>query len=69
MAQRLTRREVLKRAGSLVAAAAIQRELAVRYDFAVVVPWAEKAPYIFYGSVLFIVMVTAVITGFGRKKG
>jgi len=54
---------------SLVAAAAIQRELAVRYDFAVVVPWAEKAPYIFYGSVLFIVMVTAVITGFGRKKG
>ncbi|MEA2062635.1 MAG: Na+/H+ antiporter NhaC family protein [Gemmatimonadota bacterium] len=54
---------------SLVAAAAIQRELATHYDFVVVVPWVQEAPYIFYGIVLFPVMIIAVITGFGRKKG
>jgi Na+/H+ antiporter NhaC len=54
---------------SLVAAAAIQRQLTARYDFAVVVPWTQEAPFIFYGIVLFIVMVISVITGFGRERG
>lgn len=54
---------------SLVAAAAIQRAMVDRYDFVVVVPWAHEAPYIFYGIVLFPLMLIAVATGFGHKKG
>jgi len=53
----------------MAAAGAIQREPAKRYAFAVVLPWYEEAPYVFYGIVLFPLMVIAVITGFGRKRG
>ncbi|OGG04361.1 MAG: hypothetical protein A3F83_02830 [Candidatus Glassbacteria bacterium RIFCSPLOWO2_12_FULL_58_11] len=54
---------------SLVAAAAVQRSLLERYDFVVVVPWAQEAPFIFYGIILFPLMLIAVATGFGHRKG
>ncbi len=60
---------ILPYAATIMAANAIQRELVERYSFVVVVPWAQEAPYIFYGIVLFPLMIIAVITGFGRKKG
>lgn len=60
---------ILPYSATIIAANAIQRELVERYSFAVVVPWAQEAPYIFYGIVLFPLMIVAVVTGFGRKKG
>lgn len=60
---------MLPYSATIVAANAIQRELAVRYDFVEVIPWAQEVPYIFYGMVLFPLMIGAVITGFGRERG
>jgi Na+/H+ antiporter NhaC len=60
---------MLPYAATIVAATAIQRELVDRYAFAMVVPWAQEAPFIFYGIVLFPLMIVAVATGFGRKSG
>jgi Na+/H+ antiporter NhaC len=60
---------MLPYAATIVAANSIQRELALRYDFVPVVPWAQEVVYIFYGMVLFPLMIVAVITGFGRVKG
>jgi Na+/H+ antiporter NhaC len=60
---------ILPYAATIVAAAAIQRQVAETYPFVTVVPWAQEAPYIFYGIVLFPLMVLAVITGFGRREG
>jgi hypothetical protein len=34
-----------------------------------VLTWSQQAPYIFYGLLLFPIMIGAVITGFGRKNG
>ena len=56
-------------AATIVAATAVQRNLAERYPFVEVLPWAREAPYIFYGLVLFPLMIVAVITGYGRKAG
>jgi len=53
----------------IVAAAGIQHNLAKDYDFVQVLPWTQEAPFIFYGLILFPLMVVAVATGYGRKKG
>jgi Na+/H+ antiporter NhaC len=60
---------LLPYAATIVAATAVQRNLAERYAFVEVLPWAREAPYIFYGLVLFPLMVLAVITGYGRRTG
>ena len=60
---------LLPYAAVIVAANAIQRELVQRYAFAVVLPWTAEIPYIFYGIVLFPLMIFAVVTGWGRKRG
>lgn len=60
---------ILPYAASIVAATAIQQQVAERYAFAVVLPWAQEAPFFFYGLVLFPLMIVAAITGFGRAKG
>ena len=60
---------ILPYAAVIVAATTIQLELTKRYDFVVVLPWVQAAPYVFYSIVLFPLMIVAVITGFGRKKG
>jgi Na+/H+ antiporter NhaC len=60
---------MLPYAATIVAANAIQRELALRYEFVEVLPWAQEVPYIFYGMVLFPLMIVAVITGYGRERG
>lgn len=60
---------ILPYAATVVAAIAIQHEVAERYPFAVVLSWEEFALYCFYGIVLFPLMIIAVITGFGRAKG
>jgi Na+/H+ antiporter NhaC len=56
-------------AAPVVAAAGIHRALAERYAFVEVLSWAQQAPYIFYGLLLFPLMIIAVVTGFGRKIG
>ncbi len=60
---------MLPYAAIIIVAKAIQSELATKYDFVVVVSWWETAPFVFYGIVLFPLMIISVITGFGRKKG
>jgi Na+/H+ antiporter NhaC len=60
---------ILPYAAPIVAAEAIQRDVAERFSFAPIVPWAQEAPYIFYGIVLFPLMLLAVATGYGRKGG
>ena len=59
---------ILPYAAPIVAAEAIQRDVAERFSFAPIVPWAQEAPYIFYGIVLFPLMLLAVATGYGRKR-
>ncbi|MBI4539890.1 MAG: Na+/H+ antiporter NhaC family protein [Gemmatimonadetes bacterium] len=60
---------ILPYSAVIVAGTAIQRQVVERYPFATVLPWAQEAPYIFYGIVLFPLMIVAVITGFGRRHG
>ncbi len=60
---------ILPYASTIIAADASQRKAAKDYAFVPIVPWAQEAPYIFYGMVLFVVMILAVATGYGRKKG
>ena len=60
---------LLPYAAVIVAANSIQRELVQKYAFAVVLPWTAEIPYIFYGIVLFPLMIFAVVTGWGRKRG
>lgn len=58
---------MLPYAATITAATGIQRQVASSYEFAPVLSWSEEAPYVFYGMVLFPVMVVSVITGFGRR--
>lgn len=60
---------LLPYAATIVAAGAIQQQVAERYDFVVLLSAAQFVPYCFYGLVLFPLMIIAVITGFGRKRG
>ena len=60
---------ILPYSAPIVAAAAIHRKLAAQYDFVQVLPWIQEAPFIFYGLLLFPVMIVAVVTGYGRKAG
>jgi len=60
---------MLPHAAVVTAAAAIQQQVAERYDFVPVVPWMQEAPYIFYGLTLFPIMVLAVVTGYGKRTG
>ncbi len=60
---------LLPYAAVIVAAIAIQRELAGRYEFVQVLTCGQMAPYIFYSIILFFVMMFAVATGWGRRKG
>jgi len=60
---------ILPYSAPIVAAAAIHHDLAARYSFVEVLPWIQEAPFIFYGLLLFPVMIVAVITGYGRKAG
>lgn len=60
---------ILPYSATIVAATGIQQTLAARYAFVPVLPWIEEAPYIFYGIILFPLMIGAVITGFGRERG
>jgi len=53
----------------MVAGAAIQRDLAGSYAFVEVLPWLQQASLAFYSLLLLPVMITAVVTGFGRKGG
>ena len=54
---------------TIVAAAAIQQQVVERYPFATIVPWGQEAAYMFYGIVLFPLMIVAVVTGYGRRTG
>ena len=60
---------ILPYSATIVAAEAVQRTVAERYAFTIVLPWAQEAPFFFYGLVLFPLMIIAVITGFGRERG
>ncbi|MFC1614839.1 Na+/H+ antiporter NhaC family protein [Gemmatimonadota bacterium] len=60
---------MLPYAAVIIIARTIQNELVAKYNFVVVVSWWETAPFVFYGIVLFPLMIISVITGFGRKKG
>jgi Na+/H+ antiporter NhaC len=63
---------LLPYSASIPAAAAIHRRLAAEEQFQGIVPvlaWSQEAPYIFYGMTLFVVMIGAVWTGYGRKTG
>ncbi|MFV2069085.1 MAG: Na+/H+ antiporter NhaC family protein [Pirellulales bacterium] len=60
---------LLPYASTIIAAEAIQRDVAQRYPFVDVVPWSREAPYIFYGIVLLPIMIFAVVSGYGRSRG
>ena len=63
---------LLPYSASIPAAAAIHRRLNAQDQYSDIVPvltWAQEVPYIFYGMTLFIVMIGAVVTGWGRKTG
>lgn len=50
-------------------ALAIEAELSQQYDFVPVISWSAMVPYMFYGWTLLVVMLLAVATGFGRRRG
>jgi Na+/H+ antiporter NhaC len=58
---------MLPHAAAITAAAAIQQQVAARYEAVNVVPWSQEVGYIFYGLTLFPLMIIAVLTGYGRK--
>ena len=60
---------ILPYSATIVAAAAVQQQVAARYAFVDVLSFSQEAGYFFYGIVLFPLMVIAALTGFGRKHG
>lgn len=58
---------ILPYAATITAAMGIQNTVAASYPFVPVLGWWEEAPYIFYGLVLFPLMLVSVSTGFGRR--
>jgi Na+/H+ antiporter NhaC len=60
---------VLPYSTSIVAGIALQQQVAQRYPAVPIVAWSEFAPYFFYGHLLLPLMIIAVLTGFGRKRG
>ncbi len=63
---------LLPYSASIPAAAAIHRQLHAQEQYREIVPvlaWSQEAPFIFYGMILFVVMIAAVLTGWGRKAG
>lgn len=60
---------MLPYATSVVAAVAIQKEVAKRFPEVPVVEWSEFLPYAFYNHTLLPLMVLAILTGFGRRAG
>lgn len=60
---------ILPYAATVVAATAVQQQIAERYAFVDVLSFSAEAPYCFYGIVLFPLMLIAAITGYGRRKG
>jgi Na+/H+ antiporter NhaC len=60
---------ILPYATAVVAAGALQRQVAERYPTVPIVPWAEFVPYFYYGHILFPLMILAILTGFGQRKG
>ncbi|MFH1069477.1 MAG: Na+/H+ antiporter NhaC family protein [Candidatus Glassbacteria bacterium] len=53
----------------IIVAIAVQKELQIRYGFIPVLSWSDIWPYVYYGIVLFPLMIVSVITGIGRSKG
>ena len=60
---------LLPYSATIVAAIAIQQQVAERYSFVIVLSWEQFVPYCFYGLVLFPLMIVVAATGFGRKQG
>lgn len=60
---------LLPYAATIPAAAAIQRQVHEIYPFVPVLSWSQEVGFIFYGIVLFPLMILAVITGYGSRKG
>lgn len=60
---------LLPYAATIPAAAAVQRQVHEAYHFVPVLSWSEQVPFMFYGMVLFPIMLIAVWTGFGRRRG
>ena len=60
---------ILPWAAHFVVVTGIHEQVAETYDFAPILTWGEMAPYMFYGMILFPLMLVAVGTGYGRKKG
>ena len=55
-------------AATITAAAGIQQQVAKQYPSVPVLSWSEQVPFMFYGLVLFPLMVVAVATGFGCRS-
>lgn len=60
---------ILPYAAVVSAALVAQQAVADKYDFIEMVGWASFAPYMFYAHVMFPLMILAVVTGFGRRRG
>ena len=60
---------LLPYSATIPAAASVQQEVHKLYDFVPVLTWSQQVPYMFYGLVLFPIMILAVATGFGHRKG
>lgn len=54
---------------SITAAISIQHSVHERFPDVPVLTWSDQAPFIFYGMLLFPLMIVAVITGYGRRAG
>lgn len=60
---------ILPYAATIVAADAVQRQVAAKYAFVPVISWTGVTSYFFYGLVLFPLMLFAAYSGFGRQRG
>lgn len=60
---------IMPYSATIVAAAAIQREISGRYSFVEILDWTQEAVFFFYGLILFPLMIVAAVTGYGRKTG
>ncbi len=58
---------LLPYAAVVVAAVAIQKQVASKYTFVEVLTVSDFAPYTFYCIILFPLMILVALTGFGRK--
>jgi Na+/H+ antiporter NhaC len=59
---------ILPWANTILSITVTMKSVKSSYPFVPVLPWVNLAPFMYYGIILFLLMIVAALTGFGREE-